>query len=121
MTPTLPTDWYARQKSTNERDEAALQAAWGADADQLTHEQPEIEAANVDQQPLQDVGVPAQVDAAHAAGFVEMGKGPLQAFTAEPQQTQAPRPRMRRRLRYTAARAAGFFFQFRRPRSGSEM
>lgn len=29
--------------------------------------------------------------------------------------------RIRRRLRYTASRASRFFFQFRRPRSGSEM
>ena len=36
---------------------------------QLTHEEPEIEGAGVDQQALQNVRVPAEVDAAHATGF----------------------------------------------------
>jgi hypothetical protein len=46
----------------------------------------------VDQQSLQDVGVPSEVHAAHPAGFVEMREGPSQAFAAGPQQTQASRP-----------------------------
>jgi hypothetical protein len=66
--------------------------------------------------------VPSEVHTAHPAGLVEMREGPLQALATQPQQGRRPRaPRMRRRLRYTAARASGFFFQFRRLRSGSEM
>jgi hypothetical protein len=60
-----------------------------ADADQLTQEEPEIEAARVDQQPLADVRVATQVHTAHPAGLVEMREGSFQALTAKPQQTQA--------------------------------
>jgi hypothetical protein len=112
-----------RQKDGHERAEPPLQPAWRADADQLPHEEPKIETTRVDQQSLQNVGVRAKVHAAHPAGLVEMREGPLQALPTQPQQAQAAcAPRMRRRLRYTAARASGFFFfQFRRLRSGSEM
>ena len=79
-------------------------------ANQLPHEEPKIEAARVDQQSLQNVGGPAEVHAAHPARLVEMREGPLQVFAAEPQQSPAARATDRRRLRYTAARASGFFF-----------
>lgn len=58
---------------------------------QLPHEEPQIEAARVNQQSLQNVRVPPQVHAAQAACLVEMREGPLQAFAAKPQQSQAPR------------------------------
>ena len=51
---------------------AALQAAGRPDADQMTHHEPEIEATRMDQQPFEDVGVTAQMRAAHAAGVVDM-------------------------------------------------
>ena len=41
-----------RQKARQARDESPLQPAWRADADQLPHEQAEIEAAGVNQQAL---------------------------------------------------------------------
>ena len=54
-----------------------MQRARRADADQPTHEELEIETARVNQQPLPNVGVTAEVHAAHAAGLIEMGKGPF--------------------------------------------
>ena len=118
---TLPEVATQRQKRREHGDEPPLQPARRADADQLTQEEPEIEAARVDQQPLADVRVAAQVHTAHPAGLVEMREGSFQALTAKRQRTRPRALRMRRRLRYTAARASGWFFQFRRPRSGSEM
>jgi len=49
-----------------------LECARRANADQVTHEKPEIEAARMDQQPLADVRVSAEMHATHATGFVEM-------------------------------------------------
>lgn len=45
------------QKAGQDRDESPVQPAWRADADQLPHEQSEIEAAGVNQQSLQDIRV----------------------------------------------------------------
>ena len=62
----------------------------------MPHEQPEIDAADLEEQPFQDVGMPAQMDAAHPAGLVEMGVGPFQQFVPLPQQPcpeHAPNPR----------------------------
>ena len=42
------------QKGAKHCEESALQAARSADADQATHEQPEIEAADVNEQALQN-------------------------------------------------------------------
>jgi hypothetical protein len=64
-----------RNKSANRHSESALEPSWRTHADQLTHEQPEIEAADVDQQPLANVSVPTQEEATHAAGLVEMREG----------------------------------------------
>jgi len=78
-----------RQKARQARDESSLQPAWRADADQVPHEQSEIEAAGVNQQPLQDVRVTTEVHAPHAARLIEMGKRPFESLAAEPQQAQA--------------------------------
>jgi hypothetical protein len=75
-------------KSAESRDEPALEAARRAHADQSTQKHAEIEASRVDQQPLPDVGVPAQVHTPHAASLIEMSKWPFQALTAEPKQAQ---------------------------------
>jgi hypothetical protein len=62
-----------RQKDAEDREEPALQAARRADTGQLTHEEPEIEGAGVDQHALQNIRVTAEVHAAHTAGLIEMG------------------------------------------------
>jgi len=59
-----------------------LERARRADADQLTHQEPEIEAARVDQQPLADVRVSPEVHATHATGFVEMRERAFQPRSA---------------------------------------
>jgi hypothetical protein len=74
-----------RDNGAESRPEAALEGARCAGADQLTHEEPEIECANVDQQSLQNVRVAAEVYAAHSAGFIDVGEGTFQALAAEPQ------------------------------------
>ena len=61
---------------------AALEAARRPDAEQLPHEQPEIQAADLQEQALEDVAVSAQVHAAHPSGCVEMRIGTFEAFTA---------------------------------------
>jgi hypothetical protein len=65
-----------------------LQPAWRADANQLPHEQSEIEAAGVNQRSLPNVGVAAEVHAPHGAGLIEMGKGSFEPLAAEPQQAR---------------------------------
>ena len=95
----LPERPNQREKGAEDRDDAALQAARRADADQLPHEEAEIEAAGVDQQPLQNVRVPAEVHAAHPAGLVEMREGSSKR-SPRSRSSRWPRgPRMRRRLR----------------------
>ena len=42
----------------HQRRRAALEAPRRADARQVPHEQPEIDAADLDEQPFQDVGCP---------------------------------------------------------------
>ena len=70
----------------HQRRRAALEAPRRADARQVRHEQPEIDAADLDEQPLQNVGMPAQMDAAHPAGLIEMRVGPFQQLAPLPQQ-----------------------------------
>ena len=70
----------------HQRRRAALEAPRRAHARQVPHEQPEIDAADLDEQPFQDVGMAAQMDAAHPAGLVEMRVGPFQELAPLPQQ-----------------------------------
>ena len=65
---------------------AALEAPRRAYARQVPHEQSEIDAADLDEQPFQDVGMPAQMHTARPAGLVEMRVGPFQPFAPLPQQ-----------------------------------
>ena len=75
-----------RQKASQNRKVPPLEPARRADADQLSHEQSEIEAGRMEQQALADVGVAAEVHAAHPARPIEMGKGPFQPLPAKAQQ-----------------------------------
>ena len=70
----------------HQRRRAALEAPRRAHARQVPHEQPEIDAADLDEHPFQDVGMPAQMHAAHPAGLVEMRVGPFQQLAPLPQQ-----------------------------------
>jgi hypothetical protein len=80
-----------REQRGHDRTEPPLQPARRPDANQLPHQQSEIETADVDQQTLQDVRVTTEVHAAHSTGLVEMSEGPLQALPAKPQQAQPSR------------------------------
>ena len=65
---------------------AALQAPWRADAEVLAHREPQVEAAAMNQQTLQDVVVSPQVRASHPAGLIEVGKRSLGEFRPSPPQ-----------------------------------
>ena len=67
----------------------ALEAARRAAAIPPPHQQAEIEGAGVDEEPFEDVALPAQVRAAHPAGVVDMGERPLQMLAASSQQPLA--------------------------------
>ena len=49
-----------------------------AHAEAAPHREPEIEAAEVHQRPLENVAVPAQVGPSHRAGVIAVGKGPFE-------------------------------------------
>ena len=68
---------------------AALQPARRADPDQMTHDEPEIEATRMNQEALQDVGVAAQMGAPHPARVVEMRKRAFDPFAALAHQAAA--------------------------------
>ena len=65
---------------------AALETTRGPDARQFAHEEAQIRATDVDEHTLEHVGVSAQMHAAQSPGFVEMGVGTLEPFTALAQQ-----------------------------------
>ena len=67
-----------RQKRSNDRDEPALQPARCANANQLAHEQAEIEAGRVNRQPRSDVRMPTKKHAAHAAGLTQVRAADLE-------------------------------------------
>jgi hypothetical protein len=71
---------------------AALEAPRGPDARQLSHEQPEIGATDLQEQALQDVGMPAQMHPRHPPGFVEMRVGTFQQLASLPQQSLPTMP-----------------------------
>src|SRR5206468_3060298 len=66
---------------------ATLEPARRAAADLVTHDEPEIEASRMNQHALQDVGVSAQMRAAHPARLVQMRKGAFDPFAALAHQT----------------------------------
>src|SRR5687768_4657685 len=78
-----------RRKATIQGDSAALQTPRRADAEQLSHQQTQIERADVDQEALEDVVVTAQMHASHPAGFVQMRARALQPFPTQAQQAFA--------------------------------
>ena len=83
-TPPIPAQEADQRAKTRRR--AALEASRPAHSRQVPHEQPQVDAADLHEQPFQDVGMPAQMDAAHPAGLVEMRVGPFQPFAPLPQQ-----------------------------------
>ena len=70
---------------------AILQPARRAATNQVAHDEPEIEAASMNQQALEDIGVAAQMRAAHPTGVIEMREGAFDPLT--PLTHQAPAAR----------------------------
>src|SRR5215210_7536967 len=66
----------------DERRQLSLQTTRCADADEGPHQESEIEAADVYEEPFQDVRVPTQMRAPQAAGLVEMRIRALQSFAS---------------------------------------
>src|SRR6478736_7056698 len=75
-------------RSDNGRD-AALQPAGRADTGQLTHDEAEIEAGGMNQEPLQDIRVTAQMRASHPTRVIEVGERAFDRLSASAHQTPA--------------------------------
>jgi hypothetical protein len=78
------------QKRGDEGRRAILQPARRAAADQV-HDEPEIEAARMNQQALEDIGVAAQMRAAHPPGVVELREGAFDQLASLTHQARAAR------------------------------
>ena len=84
----------------------ALKASGSAEADDLTHEEPEVASAGVDEYPLEDVRMAAQMHAPHTAGLVLVSKGPLEPFASlaqHPLATIPPVPVLSHKLQRSAS------------------
>src|SRR5438309_2169359 len=77
----------------HEYGEAVSQLPRSACADQRTENQAEIECADVNQLPLEDVLVSAQMSSPHSSGIVTMREAPLDQLASLAQQTLAVVPR----------------------------
>src|SRR5881628_1090770 len=75
-----------------EAEPASLQPSRRAAPERLPHEETEVERARVDEQPLQDVLMAAQMGAAEPAGVVQVGEGALHVFAAPPQEPLTAHP-----------------------------
>src|SRR5271155_3927905 len=74
---------------------AILQPARRATTNQVAQDEPKIEAAGMNQQALEDIGVAAQMRAAHPTGVVEMCEGafdPLASLTHQAPAARATNP-----------------------------
>lgn len=92
VAPTAPDERPEGRERCHDGRESSLEAARCPDADQGPHEKRQVAAADLDEQPFEDVGMAAQVRAAQPAGFVEMGVGSLQPYAALAEQRQSVGP-----------------------------
>src|ERR1019366_6807315 len=79
------------QKRGHDGRPAILQPARRADAEQVAHDESEIEAPRMNQQALEDIGGAAQMRAAHPAGGVKMREGPCDPLAPLTHQATAAR------------------------------
>src|ERR1700674_260935 len=68
-----------------------LNPARRAVADQVAHDEPEIEASRMNQQALEDIGVATQMRGAHPAGVVKMREGAFDPLASLAHQATAAR------------------------------
>src|SRR5215212_5935330 len=78
-----------RAHESDERRQPALHATWRADADEGPHQESQVEATDVHEEPFQDVRVAAKMRPPHSTGFIEMGVRSFQSLTAAPLQRQS--------------------------------
>src|ERR1035438_7721751 len=71
-----------QEKAQDEAYGSVFQLSWRSRAQQLAQDQAQVERADMNQLPLQDVLAPAQVTAPQAAGLVAVGKAALHQFAA---------------------------------------
>lgn len=85
-------DGPAGQQPRQDDGRAVLQAARRAHAHEQTHQEPEIEGAEMHEHSLEDVDVPPQVRAPHRPGVVGVRKRALQELAATTEQGHAACP-----------------------------
>ena len=85
--------------------ESPLKPARRADPAEGPNQKSQVEAADVDHETFQDVRVPAQMGAPHAAGLIEMGMRSFQSLASSPLQRGFKFRRVARRSRRTWARS----------------
>src|SRR5262249_54262357 len=74
-----------RPEHRSERCQAALEAAWRADAEERPHPEAQIEGAGMHEQPLEHVLVPAHVRAPQTTGLIGMRTRSLEQFASFPE------------------------------------
>src|SRR5665213_1594815 len=71
-----------QKQAQNEACGSVFQLSWRACAQQLAQDQAQVEPADMNQLPLQDILPSAQVAPPHAAGLVAVGEAALHQFAA---------------------------------------
>ena len=85
-------------KEGEKNPETALQPSRCPDSERLAHQQPEVEATAVNEQPFEDVVVTAKMSAPHASCSVEVREGSLGSFPRRRCRRWPRVPRLRRRF-----------------------
>ena len=87
------TRWWGYARKTAKLSTAAWEgddeSRRRADAEDLTHDEPKIEATGMNQQPLQDVRVTAQMGATHPARVIDMREGAFDRLATSTHQAPA--------------------------------
>ena len=117
----LPQAQQKAQKSGKHLPNTVFQFPWRARTQQFAQDQAQVECADMDQLPLQNVFVSAQMATPHAARLVAVRETALDQLPAPLQQLFSVLAANPPPVAYTASRASGFSFQFRCPQSGSEI
>ena len=73
-----------QQKHKKKRRPTVSQLPWGTRSQQAAEDQAQIERADVNQQSLENVLMPAQMGPSHSTGIVAMREASLDQFTALP-------------------------------------
>src|SRR5438045_5611575 len=88
--PTVLDQRPERDETGHRGREEPLQPSRRADANQVTHDEPEVEATGMNQEALQNVRVTPQVRPPHPTGVIEMRKRTLDPLAALAHQSASP-------------------------------